>query len=75
MRTEILSRRPLPAAWREHEKRPTPSNEEVSGLFLSDEWGRRGGLRRRPRAGRDSWVSNTTDADQRAGARAVSINC
>jgi hypothetical protein len=28
------------------------------------EWGRRGGDRRRPRAGRDSWVSNATDADQ-----------
>jgi hypothetical protein len=34
--SEILhpSRRPLPAAWREHGKQPTPINEEVSELLL-----------------------------------------
>jgi hypothetical protein len=34
--SEILhpSRRPLPAAWREHGKQPTPINQEVSELLL-----------------------------------------
>ena len=60
-------RRPLPAA---SFRRSRPDAvQRGAGPLVANKWGRRGGDQRRPRAGRDSWVSNATDVIQRSGAR------